>query len=169
MFVGMLDWFRPKPVPPSPRRRPRVRRAPPPPPVQQPVQQELIPLTGGLGPRADFTCPACGPMELPVKAQVCPVCSGGLERLYNAVNVSAQGGHEKAQMVDTYAVQALEQVRKGAPRYPQEMATRPGGGVGVLGMIPPDGKQWSRSWSTNTIRHLGDMGGPAPGPGSMRG
>lgn len=66
--------------------QPKVRRP------RKPRAQPELPLA--RGPRADFTCNACGVMELPVAATVCPVCAGPLERHWTANVVSKPRVHQ---------------------------------------------------------------------------
>ena len=51
------------------------------------VAQPSLPLHA-QGPRADFTCPACGTVELHVTAKFCPDCAAPLERQWSSNIVS---------------------------------------------------------------------------------
>lgn len=123
-----------------------------------------------MGPRANFECKTCQTTheDLPVESVRCPISGHkrGFKRLFDGVQV---GGHrDAAKMVDKYAVQALEQVRRGAPNYNPDFRSQTINAQAAVGMVG-QGVADSRQRNIPTLMGLGNLGGPRPGPGSRAG
>lgn len=135
------------------------------------------------GPHADFAClsPKCrtedgaSVYDLPLGSSRCPVCgSRRLTRLFNAVNV----GRGMAQHVDTLVEPEVtwqrEALADAAPTAPvpgvpvaeqiQIARSRTGSGMGMLGLVPSEGRAASQQIN---LPMLSRFGGPIPRTGMV--
>jgi hypothetical protein len=135
---------------PKRARRPRRRRTA--------IQPSLLPPPPAYGPRADFACGTCGMLELPLKAQMCPLCGGGLERRFTPPMINS------AAIAQVTKIAEAEFAKQDRPSpIPEEKRTRPM--AMNLNSVPAEAQQGSRVYSAPTIDF---MRGKLPQPSYRR-